>query len=264
MLGTRARGARRRPRSGIVYQRDFCGGCAADGACRSAFEAAGGEVVERPAVRGHRGRADDRDSGDHQRSRCRRRARHPDLAGLAVTELVAARLPRGDCELGFVGLGITDHSARPARTAASSDRSRPCPASTSPSSRTSPDRLLEINPALTDFSYAAETLRRSGASGARRAPGELLRAPRMSQGHCAASREAKAVARSRRTSRARPTSSSSGGAVDYDGISGPIAFDANGDPLAHVIGLYEYQDDNTLGSARLVRSRNDRVCVTRL
>ncbi len=36
-----------------------------------------------------------------------------------------------------------------------------------------------------------------------------------------------------------------GGVADYDGVSGPITFDANGDPTEAEIGVYIYQDDNT-------------------
>jgi branched-chain amino acid transport system substrate-binding protein len=36
-----------------------------------------------------------------------------------------------------------------------------------------------------------------------------------------------------------------GGVADYDGVSGPITFDENGDPTEAEIGVYIYQDDNT-------------------
>jgi branched-chain amino acid transport system substrate-binding protein len=32
--------------------------------------------------------------------------------------------------------------------------------------------------------------------------------------------------------------------IDYDGASGPIEFDENGDPTAAFIGIYEYDDTN--------------------
>jgi branched-chain amino acid transport system substrate-binding protein len=37
----------------------------------------------------------------------------------------------------------------------------------------------------------------------------------------------------------------SGGVADYDGVSGPITFDDNGDPTEAEIGIYIYGDDNT-------------------
>jgi branched-chain amino acid transport system substrate-binding protein len=36
-----------------------------------------------------------------------------------------------------------------------------------------------------------------------------------------------------------------GGVADYDGVSGPITFDENGDPTEASIGIYGYQEDNT-------------------
>jgi branched-chain amino acid transport system substrate-binding protein len=36
-----------------------------------------------------------------------------------------------------------------------------------------------------------------------------------------------------------------GGTIDYDGFSGPITFDENGDPTEATIGIYEYAADNT-------------------
>jgi branched-chain amino acid transport system substrate-binding protein len=33
--------------------------------------------------------------------------------------------------------------------------------------------------------------------------------------------------------------------VDYDGPSGPISFDAKGDPTEATIGVYQYGTDNT-------------------
>ena len=36
-----------------------------------------------------------------------------------------------------------------------------------------------------------------------------------------------------------------GGVADYDGVSGPITFDENGDPTEASIGIYAYKEDNT-------------------
>ena len=35
-----------------------------------------------------------------------------------------------------------------------------------------------------------------------------------------------------------------GSQIDYDGPSGPITFDENGDPTEATIGIYQYGDDN--------------------
>ena len=33
--------------------------------------------------------------------------------------------------------------------------------------------------------------------------------------------------------------------LDYDGVSGPIEFDENGDPTEATVGIYQYGPDNT-------------------
>ncbi len=35
-----------------------------------------------------------------------------------------------------------------------------------------------------------------------------------------------------------------GGVADYDGYSGPVTFDENGDPTEATIGIYQYGADN--------------------
>ena len=42
-----------------------------------------------------------------------------------------------------------------------------------------------------------------------------------------------------------PPSSSRDSQIDYDGQSGPITLDENGDPTEATIGIYEDGDDNT-------------------
>jgi len=106
------------------------------------------------------------------------------------------------------------------------------------------DRLKEIDPTLTDYSYAAESYDAviliamaayagndvSGASIAsylRQVSGGTGDGTKVTDFAAAA----KALA--------------AGDQVDYDGFSGPITFDENGDPTEATIGLYEYQDNNT-------------------
>jgi branched-chain amino acid transport system substrate-binding protein len=36
-----------------------------------------------------------------------------------------------------------------------------------------------------------------------------------------------------------------GNQIDYDGPSGPVTFDENGDPTEATIGIFQYLDDNT-------------------
>ncbi|MDJ0347829.1 ABC transporter substrate-binding protein [Cryobacterium sp. PH29-G1] len=106
------------------------------------------------------------------------------------------------------------------------------------------DRLKEINPTLTDYSYAAESYDAviliamaayagndvsgtSIASYLRQVSGGTGDGTKVTDFATAA----KALA--------------DGEQVDYDGFSGPITFDENGDPTEATIGLYQYQADNT-------------------
>ncbi|TFD59922.1 amino acid ABC transporter substrate-binding protein [Cryobacterium suzukii] len=106
------------------------------------------------------------------------------------------------------------------------------------------ERLLEVDPALTDYSYAAESydavmLIALAAYAGNDVSGESIASylRQVSGGtgdgttvtDFAAAAEALAA----------------GEQVNFDGFSGPITFDENGDPTEATIGLYEYQADNT-------------------
>ncbi|MGY6499008.1 MAG: ABC transporter substrate-binding protein [Microcella sp.] len=106
------------------------------------------------------------------------------------------------------------------------------------------DRLLEVDPNLTEFSYAAESydavvllalaaLAAGSTDGAAMA-GELQAVSGGSGGgeKCFSFAECAEIL-------------AGGGAIDYDGPSGPITFDENGDPTEATIGIYQYNADNT-------------------
>ncbi|MGC5172972.1 ABC transporter substrate-binding protein [Micromonospora sp. DT81.3] len=102
----------------------------------------------------------------------------------------------------------------------------------------------EGTPALTDYSYAAESydatiLLALGALAAGSTEGEAIagKLQEVSGGSgdgekCETYADCAAII-------------VGGGTADYDGISGPITFDEVGDPTEASIGIYEYQDDNT-------------------
>jgi branched-chain amino acid transport system substrate-binding protein len=106
------------------------------------------------------------------------------------------------------------------------------------------DRLLEIDPNLTDFSYAAESydavvLLALAALAANSTTGADI-----------ASKLQEVSGGSGDGKKATDFASAAqiildGGVVDYDGNSGPITFDENGDPTEATIGIYEYNDGNT-------------------
>lgn len=106
------------------------------------------------------------------------------------------------------------------------------------------DRLLEVDPSLTDFTYAAESYDNivlfalaayaaNDTSGTKIA--EYLRQISGSSGDGEKVTDFQQGA----------ALLEKGEQIDYDGLSGPITFDENGDPTGATIGVYEYQDDNT-------------------
>ncbi|WP_146363694.1 ABC transporter substrate-binding protein [Arthrobacter yangruifuii] len=102
------------------------------------------------------------------------------------------------------------------------------------------DSLLEVDPALKDWSYAGEsydavTLLALASEAAGSTDGKAI----------AAQLESVSGAGEKCYDYAGcVTILRNGGDVDYDGYSGPITFDANGDPTEASIGIYQYDADN--------------------
>ena len=98
------------------------------------------------------------------------------------------------------------------------------------------DRLLSVDPALTDYSYAAESydaviLIALAAEQAGASDGQSIRDNLESVSKdgtkCTTFAECKALI-------------AEGTDIDYDGISGPVDFDQNGDPSIATMGVYLY------------------------
>ena len=162
-------------------------------------------------------------------------------AQASVPALAAAKYDGS--HLYFVGLSIGNHSADiPAGTITGSIASMPGLDISKLGDFT--DRLLDINPALTDFSYAAETydavvLAALAALAANSTKGADI---------AASLREVSGGEGDGTKADDFPSAAKvilDGGVVDYDGVSGGIAFDAKGDPQGAVIGMYRYGKDNT-------------------
>jgi branched-chain amino acid transport system substrate-binding protein len=106
------------------------------------------------------------------------------------------------------------------------------------------DRLLEIDPDLTDYSYAAESY------DAVILVALAALAANSTSGADIASKLQEVSGGSGDGEKATDFASAAqiildGGVVDYDGYSGPITFDENGDPTEATIGIYEYNSGNT-------------------
>ena len=97
-------------------------------------------------------------------------------------------------------------------------------------------KLLEVNPKLTDFSYAPESydavvLIALAAEQGKGTDGKTIAAnlKSVSSGgtKCTSFKECKDLI-------------AAGTDIDYDGVSGPVEFDDNGDPSVATMGVYEY------------------------
>ena len=225
---------------GVLAQSDFCGPMLQQ-ALIASFQRAGGEVVAEQSFDGTAGALTEQTAAVVETD--------PDAvviitnskAGLAVPDLVTAGYAGED--LYFIGLSLTDHAADfPAGSIVGSKASMPGLDITTLEDFT--DRLLEVNPGLTDFSFAAESydavvLAALGALAANDTSGsaiaEQLRAVSGGTGKGEVADDFEAAA----------AIILSGLPVDYEGLSGSITFDEAGDPLGAITGIYEYQADNT-------------------
>ena len=208
-------------------------------ATKESFEAAGGEVVAEELF-------NTGDSNfDAQLSAIK--AANPDAvavitfdeAKVVVPALVGSGYP-GD-QLYFVDGNLSDYSAdfAPGLIAGSKG--------TLPGPKLEDDfrdRMLEVDPALADFSYGPESydatmLIALAAYAANSTEGvdiaEYLRQVSGGTG------DGEVVS----TFTDGATLLSEGSQINYDGPSGPITLDENGDPTEATIGIYEYGDDNT-------------------
>jgi branched-chain amino acid transport system substrate-binding protein len=112
------------------------------------------------------------------------------------------------------------------------------------------ERLKAIDPELEDYSYAAESydavmLIALAAYAANDTSGEKIASYlRQVSGGAGDGEKVTDI-----TSAADALSN--GDQIDYDGFSGPITFDENGDPTEATIGIYEYDENNTYVNNRL-------------
>jgi len=113
------------------------------------------------------------------------------------------------------------------------------------------DRLLEVDPALEEFSYAAETydaviLAALAAQAAGSDAGEAIASELMNVStggtKCTEFAECKQMLENDED-------------IDYDGVSGPIEFNEAGDPTVATIGIFEYGPDNTYKNLEFIEGK---------
>ncbi|CAN5241989.1 branched-chain amino acid ABC transporter substrate-binding protein [soil metagenome] len=224
---------------GIIYQTGYCEPGLPE-ALSAAFGRAGGKVVAEAPY--------DSGAADLSAQVATVLAEKPQAvvvvggsAPASVPPLAAAKYDGSD--LYFVGLSIADHSADiPAGAITGATASMPGLDISTLDDFT--NRLLDIDPALTDFSYAAETydavvLAALASLAANSTEGvEIAGKLRDVSGGSGTGEKATDFASAAQIIL-------DGRAVDYDGPSGGIAFDKEGDPQEAVIGMYRYGADNT-------------------
>ncbi|MEN9621059.1 MAG: hypothetical protein RL499_1252 [Actinomycetota bacterium] len=210
------------------------------GALRATFEAAGGEVVAEELFN------EGDTSFDAQISALTAAAPDAiavitfDQAKVVVPGLVGAGYPGN--QLYFVDGNLADYSADFAAGLVEGAKGT-LPGLDIATLGNFQDRLLEVDPELTDFSYAAESydavvLLALAALAAGSTEGADIAAKLQEVSGGSGDGE-----------KATDFASAAqiildGGVVDYDGVSGPITFDENGDPTEATIGIYQYGADN--------------------
>jgi branched-chain amino acid transport system substrate-binding protein len=110
------------------------------------------------------------------------------------------------------------------------------------------ERLLEVDPALTEFSYGPESYDAAILSAlaavaaesdnGEAVAGELVNVSRDGE-KCTAFAECVELLEA-------------GEDIDYDGVSGPVEFSDAGDPTQATIGIYQYGEDNTFTNLEYV------------
>ena len=211
------------------------------GALRATFEAAGGEVVAEELFN------EGDTSFDAQISALTAAAPDAiavitfDQAKVVVPGLVGAGYPGN--QLYFVDGNLADYSADFAAGLVEGAKGT-LPGLDIATLGNFQERLLEVDPDLTDFSYAAESydavvLLALAALAAGSTEGADIAAKLQEVSGGSGDGE-----------KATDFASAAqiildGGVVDYDGVSGPITFDENGDPTEATIGIYQYGADST-------------------
>lgn len=221
---------------GLLYLNDAYGTGLAENVS-SAVEAAGGTIVAEEAF----------NEGDSQFSSQidAIMAEDPDAIALIAFDQTKVIIPELVGTQGFPGEDVYFVDGNLADYSADFDEGTlNCAKGTLPGVLATDDfrsRLLGINPDLTDYSYSAESYDAvmlmalaAIAAGDASGPGIQSQMQAVSEGgeKCESFDACAELL-------------AAGTDIDYDGISGPITFDDNGDPTEAFIGVYQYGEGNT-------------------
>jgi branched-chain amino acid transport system substrate-binding protein len=223
---------------GIIDQNGYCDASLGD-AVKVAFESGGGTVTSRVTL-------DESDPSIAAKIAPVLAAKPEAYAvvGTQAVSIVPALAAGGVTgkQLYFTGLPIADHAGDfPAGSLTGAIASRPGPDLAALTDFTK--RLSKKDPTITDFSYAAETydavvLLALAALAAQDSAGSQI-AGKLQEVSGGSGDGTKATDFATAAGIIL-----SGGVANYDGISGPITFDENGDPAGATVGFYRYGADN--------------------
>jgi branched-chain amino acid transport system substrate-binding protein len=223
---------------GIIYQSGYCEPGLPE-ALSAAFERAGGKVVDKEPYA-----AGATDLGAQVTAVAAANADAVVVVGgsgvASVPALTAAKYVGSD--LYFIGLSIGDHSADIAAGAITGSVAS-LPGLDISTLNDFTNRLLDITPTLTDFSYAAETYDAVVLAALASLAAESTKGADIA----GKLQEVSGGTANGTVATDFPSAAKvilAGEAVDYDGLSGSVAFDAKGDPQGAVIGMYRYGKDN--------------------
>ncbi|MGI5267583.1 BTAD domain-containing putative transcriptional regulator [Nonomuraea sp. CA-218870] len=160
------------------------------------------------------------------------------LIGFTETLDIMRRLERGNQRWYLVDANLSDYSEDLPRDALTGTRGTLAGVETAPALK---ERMRALDPAMRDFSYAAEVYDAVvlAALAARAARGDL--------GKSVAGRLAAVSGGGRRCTTFAQCAAllDAGVEIDYDGLSGRVEFDSNGDVGEGTFGVYTYKPDNT-------------------
>ena len=223
---------------GIIDQNGYCDASLGD-AVKVAFESGGGTVTSRVTL--------DESDPNIAAKIAPVLAAKPEayaVVGTQAVSIVPALAAGGVTgkQLYFTGLPIGDHSgdfAAGSLTGAIASRPGPDLAALTDFTK----RLSKKDPTITDFRYAAETydavvLLALAALAAQDSAGSQI-AGKLQEVSGGSGDGTKATDFATAAGIIL-----SGGVANYDGISGPITFDENGDPAGATVGFYRYGADN--------------------
>lgn len=156
-----------------------------------------------------------------------------------VPELVKQGIGPNDLPVYFVDGNLADYSKDFPKGTLGPSVKGTLPGATAPDAFQ--DRLLKVNPKLTEFSYSAESYDAAILTALGAVAADSDAGPDIAAELVGVSREGTECSGFAECAQLLEK----GEDIDYQGASGPVDFLPNGDPSTAYIGIYQYKNDNT-------------------